>query len=1391
MSAHEESKDGGPVPPSTSSSKSPPLSSSPPSSTAWSPSAAPSLLPARSRADSSFHRVATLYCPSCLYLEFPGCLIHNGLLCTQKGNGFMSCSGCEEERKRQGGEDNDSVVNMICATDLSEPWSIACQHCNVVRADTIPWVIEDAQSQALAAAIDRETADVVPHLVIQCDDCKTTVFPIRHSHLTHNDQGRIRGRRDEHSPADDTELLSVDDFPFQHYRAKCGGQLRTLPILISKLEGKFCGQSLPASPCLPKDDQQAPGFIPPLQWVTGRVAEEKRAEEKARNESYLLSALQEKEWQAPVWRDRSYVGEFGDVFVRDTELEGGMLAPSIASLDLVARRILQRRRASWLAIWPDADVHRLSAVLDVFTAGTEVAMLAKASLLALNDKDVDDAGRRARVMAVQLRFHDLLHALPPGGTLILPGGWIAPKGGHGIMHCILHHADGSFSFTVSNTGGGLPYHPSQTGTPKTRFQCTLRFDGISRARMLDDGFWLVFWRLQLVSSDDNDHHVIYDVLIPHLTGGTVAATLSTQDEACEYRTPQRAGNCIAAGTLVALADGRSVPVEEVQEGDQVLSYNAALIAGETEGLVVRQVDAVLDQGRRKCVELLFSDGRTLVCTPDHRIRTADGRWVEAKDLVVGTDEVAVGVEYPNGTLKGEQRSSWRLATRATLGYDLDVAERAPESLAFARLLGFSLTDGYVHAAQIKVALGTKVRYYNARPHGRAITVMECPHPSESDAYAAVTVAMRAALEMCASGSVLMPAVDVTSLAVPEDDEEEEAASRVWRHPSTDKITYGVHRSDAKLPLFRVRLVGRRDVGKKHVYDLSVPSPQGDVSRSFTANGIVVHNCYYKSVLECFRYLLRRQGLSRAQAKQLAFCVRREYLEMVWEDLVCLSSFQSQFSAQPTPLHDPSDVPMLRLGTRQLCYAAIKESRAGRLSGDDLQAVMRLVERIEAKVATLAFEVEYGSSVIPQLRFDAGGEGGEEEEKQADTPAASALSFPGFECFHRNSAADQAAVLALAGAEVAASEAAEVDYINLPSTAVQTLDECLALLDATVLVCSVTSDADSLNAAFHRLAYLHHVLFSLLPAPLPRHRDSACAWLSRPLLFREQQRALHALLRLARQYMAAAFSLDFPANFPSTHRVLALASLVAIADRVLRSQPADTPNPVSATYAGLDPDSVYGPSLNNGADVPLAALTASQECLDPQVAVARGRVLEYFNDLERSVKRRLFPYPNSARHQTTQYSSDEPTLQFVRDVCAQAGYVIDRRGWGGKELSEVEAVTQWLYTDEDGLYGVSHAKQLPVLAREHPEFGQYRELLWLFKLAMVPARTTCRVVAVKRWREQDARMYWSYQVKSTPHAHTLHHTSHTTTAHDVAHRSTAASPRFAWLSAAVLIWIILH
>ena len=161
--------------------------------------------------------------------------------------------------------------------------------------------------------------------------------------------------------------------------------------------------------------------------------------------------------------------------------------------------------------------------------------------------------------------------------------------------------------------------------------------------------------------------------------------------------------CIAAGTGVELVTGVSVPIEEVKIGDLVHG-----LSDDSTGLTGRPVTAVTASGQRSCVELLFSDGRTLTCTPDHRILTADGAWTAAGDLVVGETEVSVGPTYP---LQGQRdarpsASRWRVDLRGSLGFELSTAtagDRA-RALAFARLLGALLSDGCMSVDALHASL---------------------------------------------------------------------------------------------------------------------------------------------------------------------------------------------------------------------------------------------------------------------------------------------------------------------------------------------------------------------------------------------------------------------------------------------------------------------------------------------------------------------------------------------------------------------------------------------------------------------------------------------------------------------------------------------------------------
>ena len=156
--------------------------------------------------------------------------------------------------------------------------------------------------------------------------------------------------------------------------------------------------------------------------------------------------------------------------------------------------------------------------------------------------------------------------------------------------------------------------------------------------------------------------------------------------------------CVVSGTLVTMADGTMLPIEQIKAGDRVLGLTRQADIG-VYGLAPKHVVALIPrEERRPCVELLFSDGRTLTCTANHLLRTSDGQWVQAGDLVVGQSEVAATLEGPAVSLTEDSAlcAPWKLeVVRPALGYPLDMSAHRRQTLAFMRLLGFLLTDGHV------------------------------------------------------------------------------------------------------------------------------------------------------------------------------------------------------------------------------------------------------------------------------------------------------------------------------------------------------------------------------------------------------------------------------------------------------------------------------------------------------------------------------------------------------------------------------------------------------------------------------------------------------------------------------------------------------------------------
>jgi hypothetical protein len=175
-------------------------------------------------------------------------------------------------------------------------------------------------------------------------------------------------------------------------------------------------------------------------------------------------------------------------------------------------------------------------------------------------------------------------------------------------------------------------------------------------------------------------------------------------------------HCLHGSTLVVLSNGFSRPITGVPAGTHVLSYDMT-----HNGHVPRPTIALMDQGAQVCMQLLFSDGRVVTCTADHRFMRPDGTWVMARDMQVGSTmqnatEIVAGMEYPTeeahdpptGTAATNVPWSLPLSADGLLGYSLNMTNRKEHAIAFAGLLGFLITDGTVSDDRSALYIGHRL-----------------------------------------------------------------------------------------------------------------------------------------------------------------------------------------------------------------------------------------------------------------------------------------------------------------------------------------------------------------------------------------------------------------------------------------------------------------------------------------------------------------------------------------------------------------------------------------------------------------------------------------------------------------------------------------------------------
>jgi DNA-directed RNA polymerase II subunit RPB2 len=160
-------------------------------------------------------------------------------------------------------------------------------------------------------------------------------------------------------------------------------------------------------------------------------------------------------------------------------------------------------------------------------------------------------------------------------------------------------------------------------------------------------------------------------------------------------------DCEHEDTPITLSNGLSVKIKSLGENDGCMN-----IMGWSEnknGMVPSRQVAFMDKGTRDCVELTFQDGRKLTCTEDHPVLTSDNKWVKVKDVELNSTKIKSSITCPLIDINDEMKecAGWTLKFGTRI-LETNTREEFMKTLAFARIIGYLITDGHVNS-KIKIA----------------------------------------------------------------------------------------------------------------------------------------------------------------------------------------------------------------------------------------------------------------------------------------------------------------------------------------------------------------------------------------------------------------------------------------------------------------------------------------------------------------------------------------------------------------------------------------------------------------------------------------------------------------------------------------------------------------